>query len=159
MPGSRTAATLPRICSRNAGCGSSVHARRLRPDTSLAAWLFTVARNLHADYCRNRLLESSHTADLAGLWARSPAPSPLDAAEAHESQRRVAEALAALPVKYREALLLTAVEGLPSPEAAAICGVTPEAMRQRVSRARARLMCLLSEKGREGLASLTEVPT
>jgi DNA-directed RNA polymerase specialized sigma24 family protein len=44
------------------------HASRLRPDTELARWLFTVARNLHVSYCRSRLLEDSRLADLIGLW-------------------------------------------------------------------------------------------
>src|SRR5215216_562778 len=34
-----------------------VHAPRLRDDTRLAAWLFTIARNLYASYCRSRLLD------------------------------------------------------------------------------------------------------
>src|SRR5215212_134620 len=33
------------------------HAPRLRDDTQLAAWLFTIARNLYASYCRSRLLD------------------------------------------------------------------------------------------------------
>ena len=44
-----------------------------------------------------------------------------------------------LPAVYREALLLVGVEGLRANQAAAICGVTPEAMRQRISRGRALL--------------------
>ena len=33
------------------------HASRLRPDTRLVPWLFTVARNLHVSYCRSRLVD------------------------------------------------------------------------------------------------------
>lgn len=40
---------------------------------------------------------------------------------------------------YREALLLVAVEGMRPAEAAIVCGVSGEAMRQRISRARALL--------------------
>src|ERR1044071_6511256 len=40
------------------------HAGRLRPDTRLGPWLFTVARHLHASYCRSRLLEDSHAAGM-----------------------------------------------------------------------------------------------
>src|SRR5512147_1350566 len=50
------------------------HARRLRPDTRLAPWLFTVARNLYASYCRSRLLEDSHAAGVLALWPFSPRP-------------------------------------------------------------------------------------
>lgn len=44
------------------------HAKRLRPDTRLAPWLFTVARNLYVSHQRSRLLEDSYAAALIGLW-------------------------------------------------------------------------------------------
>jgi RNA polymerase sigma-70 factor (ECF subfamily) len=136
------------------------HAHRLRPDTQLGAWLFTVARHLHVSYCRSRLLEDSHTAALIGLWPFSPAvPTPLEAAEAGEVQRQMAAALASLPAIYREALLLTAVEGFRPSEAADICGVTAEAMRQRLSRARGLLARRLNEIRVPRLASLHEATT
>jgi RNA polymerase sigma-70 factor (ECF subfamily) len=136
------------------------HARRLRPDTELGAWLFTVARRLHVSYCRSRLIEDARAGELIGLWpSGSPSPSPLDAAEAGELQRRTAAALAALPTMYREALLLSIVEGLRPSEAAEVCGVTPEAMRQRLSRARTLLSRRLAESGAPGLHTLNEVTT
>lgn len=136
------------------------HARRLRPDTRLAPWLFTVARRLYVSYCRARLLEESHAGDLIGLWpSASPGPSPLAAAEASEAQRRIATALGSLPATYREALLLVAVEGLQPSEAAEVCGVTAEAMRQRLSRARSLLARRLADGEGPGLVSLNEVPT
>ena len=134
------------------------HAPRLQPDTRLAPWLFTVARHLHASYRRSRLLEDSHAPGLLGLWpSGAPTPSPLQAAEANETQRRITTALASLPFLYREALVLVAVEGLASGEAAAVCGITAEAMRQRLSRARALLARALSESEGNGLRSLREV--
>ena len=134
-----------------------VHARRLDRDTRLGAWLFTVARHLHASYCRSRLLEDSHTAGLIGLWPYGrPAPSPLEEVEASETHRRIAAVLASLPLAYREALLLVSVEGLRHAEAAEICGATPEAMRQRVSRARALFARRLADTDARGLTSLNE---
>jgi RNA polymerase sigma-70 factor (ECF subfamily) len=136
------------------------HAGRLRPETRLGAWLFTVARNVYLSYCRSRLLEDAHAPDLIGLWpSASRGPSPLEAAEASEAQRRLAAALAALPLIYREALLLTAIEGLRPFEAAAICGVTAETMRQRLSRARTLLARRLADTEAQGLVSLSEVTT
>jgi RNA polymerase sigma-70 factor (ECF subfamily) len=116
------------------------HAPGLRPDTRLAPWLFTVARNLYASYCRARLVETSHAASLIGLWP-SPAPpaSPFEALAATETERHLEAALATLPVAYREALLLVTSEELSASEAAVVCGISPEALRQRVSRARAML--------------------
>ena len=136
------------------------HAHRLRPDTQLGAWLFTVARHLHVSYCRSRLIEDSRSATLMSLWPFNPAvPTPLESAEASEVQRQVAAALASLPAIYREALLLTAVEGFRPAEAADICGVTGEAMRQRLSRARALLARRLADTRVPRLASLREATT
>jgi RNA polymerase sigma factor (sigma-70 family) len=136
------------------------HAGRLRPDTRLGPWLFTVARHVHASYCRSRLLEDSHAADLLGLWpCVQPGPSPLDAVEASETAQQVATALASLPLAYREALLLVVVEGLRHSEAAEICAVTAEAMRQRVSRARALLARRLTDSEVSILTSLREIAT
>lgn len=116
------------------------HAGKLDAGTRLGPWLFTVARNLYVSYCRSRLLESSLGASLLGLW---PCPaaraSPFEETAANELERRIEVALASLPVSYREVLLLVAAEGLQPAEAAEICGATPEALRQRLSRARAML--------------------
>ncbi len=136
------------------------HAPRLRPDTNLSAWLFTVARNLYVSYRRSRLLEDACSVEVASLWSmHAHTPSPLDAAEASETERRIATALASLPAIYREALLLVAVEDLRPSEAAAICGITPEAMRQRVSRARGLLDRCLKESSLPHLRSLRELTT
>ena len=134
-------------------------ATQLRPDTRLGPWLFTVARNLHVSYRRSRMLEDSHAAGLIGLWpSGSPQPSPFDVAAAGETGRRIEAALEALPVAYREVLLLVAVEGLKPAEAAEICGVSSEAMRQRLSRARAVLAQSL-RSDELALAVLKEVAT
>ena len=115
------------------------HAARLDDDTRLAPWLFTVARNLYASYCRSRALDYE-AASGVGLWPVPPVdPSPFEVAAGTELQRRVEVAMAALSATYREVLLLVAVEGMTPAEAAAVCGVKPEAMRQRLSRARALL--------------------
>lgn len=137
-----------------------VHAQRLRPDTRLGPWLFTVARNLHTSYCRSRLLEDSHAAGLLGLWpCGSPGPSPFEEAEASEAQRRMATALASLPAAYREALWLVGVEGLRPAEAAEVCGITGEAMRQRLSRARGLLARRLADAEEPRLTALNEATT
>jgi RNA polymerase sigma-70 factor, ECF subfamily len=56
-------------------------------------------------------------------------------------------AIGALPVAYREALLLVLVEGLRPAEAAGVCGISPEAMRQRLSRARTAQAATLEVDG------------
>jgi RNA polymerase sigma-70 factor (ECF subfamily) len=135
-------------------------APRLRPDTRLAPWLFTVARNLHVSYRRSRALEDSHAAGLLGLWpSGSPVPSPFDWAAANEIEQRLETALRALPVSCREALLLVAIEGQSPSEAAAICGVSADAMRQRLSRGRALLARKLAETDLPALTALKVATT
>ena len=57
-----------------------------------------------------------------------------------QQTRRAAEAaLLDLPLPLREALLLVAALGLEPSEAAGILDISPENLRQRLSRARARL--------------------
>ena len=133
------------------------HARRLRPETRLGPWLFTVARHLHVSYVRSRILEDSATESLMALWPFSiERSSPFEAAAASELQRRIERALASMPVTSREVLLLVAVAGLDQADAADVCGITPEALRQRLSRARALLARAL-EDGRSGARVLGEV--
>ena len=130
---------------------------RLRPDTRLAAWLFTVARHVHLSYVRSRLLEDSVVAGPMALWPFvGERASPFEAAAASELQRRIERALAAMPLASREALLLVAVAGLDQSDAAAVCGVSPEAFRQRLSRARASLARALADTP-AGARVLTEV--
>ena len=120
------------------------HAGRLRADTRLGPWLFTVARNLHVSYRRSRLLEESHTSGLLGLWPFAcPRPSPFEETAATEVERRIE----------------SAIEGVRPAEAAAVCGITPEALRQRLSRARALLSRHLDAAGHPNVAILGEVMT
>ncbi len=136
------------------------HAGRLEPDTRLAAWLFTVARNLYVSYCRSRSLDESSATDLIGIWPlAAPSPSPFELAAVSELERRLERALARLPARHREVLLLVAVEGFTPAEAAVVCGVSGEALRQRLSRARGALARELASARGHGAPILTEVTT
>lgn len=86
-------------------------------------------------------------------------PSPFDATVAHETGRRIEAALVELPAIYREALLLVAIEGMRPAEAAKVCGVTPEAMRQRISRARSAMARRLGDIEEALPIALKEVTT
>ena len=136
------------------------HRKRLRSDTRLAPWLFTVARNLYVSYQRSRLLEETHAASLIGLWpSGSTELSPFEETATNETERRIEAALAALPATYREVLLLVGVEGFRPVDAAAVCGISPEALRQRLSRARALLTQRLEAPAVTKAGALREVTT
>lgn len=138
------------------------HARRLRADTRLGPWLFTVARNLHVSYNRSRMLEDSAVAGLIALWPCSlERSSPFEAAARSELERRIERALAAMPTASREVLLLVGVAGLDHADAADICGITPEALRQRLHRAREALSKMLERDAVAGapvLGGMTSCP-
>jgi RNA polymerase sigma-70 factor (ECF subfamily) len=139
------------------------NARRLRVDTRLGPWLFTVARNLHVSYARSRLIEDSATAGLMALWPYSlDRSSPFEDAAASELERRIERALSTLPSSAREVLLLVAVAGLDPADAADVCGTTPEALRQRLHRAREALSKALERApstGTPALGEITSCPT
>ena len=108
-------------------------------------------------YCRSRFLDYDAQAGMH-LWpVPQPSPTPFEAAAAGQLQQRVEVAMATLPGPYREVLLLVAAEGMTPAEAAIVCGVTPEAMRQRLSRARALLAERLEGTGSLRVARFGEV--
>jgi RNA polymerase sigma-70 factor (ECF subfamily) len=117
----------------------------LRADTRLGPWLFTVARNLYVSYCRSRAREESYTADLVLLWPSGLPQSPFHFAALNEFEERLEEAIASLPPMYREALLLVGVEQLRPVDAARVCGISPESLRQRLSRARGLITRFLED--------------
>jgi RNA polymerase sigma-70 factor (ECF subfamily) len=112
----------------------------LREDTVLRAWLFTVARNLYLSHRRWSLLDGSRLDELlAWRKGRADESTPEERAAVAQHQSLIERAFERLPLKYREALALVAGEGFEPTEAALVLGITPEAFRQRLSRAREQL--------------------
>ena len=111
------------------------HAPRLDENTRIAAWLFTVARNLWRSHRRWAWVDGTKLLELA--WAPSPRPiTPGEALAASRLQTRLEAAVAALPEPQREVFLLVVGEGLDPQDAATILNLSPEATRQRLARAR-----------------------
>jgi RNA polymerase sigma-70 factor (ECF subfamily) len=116
-----------------------------RDDTDVGAWLFTVARHLTVSHMRWRRFTVVALGILRRTADRTPAHALPDDAASRESIGQLETALAALPPDYREVVLLVAVEGLEPSRAAAVIGIRPEALRKRLSRARAMLSEALTE--------------
>lgn len=115
-------------------------APRLREDTYLVAWLLTVARNEYIDYQRARVLDLSRFL----AWGRQPAEAATSSPDG--LRRDIEQALRALGDADREVLLLVAADGLSPSEAAGVLGVTPTALRQRLTRARRRFAQALDQE-------------
>jgi len=123
------------------------HAPALRPDTQIGPWLFTVARNLYWSYRRASALEDDVDPVTLSVWPIAAGdPSPFDLAAGSELESRLDQALAGLPPQQREVLLLVIREDMRPGEAADVCGITAEALRQRLARARAALIRHLNLK-------------
>ena len=115
------------------------HAPRLDPDTRLEVWLFAVARNLWRSWARWSVVDGTRLVGWASsFWAQRSPPTPEAALAAQETGAALERALGALPPALREVAVLVGVEGLSPGDAAAVLGITPEAARQRWSRARAQ---------------------
>jgi RNA polymerase sigma factor (sigma-70 family) len=135
----------------------ATRAPQLREETRLAPWLFTVARNLFLSHRRWRLLDADRVQELARVQIRSEEPDcPFEAVAASETEKRLEQAMASLPLRYREVVLLVAVEGMAPAEAAEVCELKPEALRKRLSRARAMLAEKLLKKTAGLIAAASE---
>jgi RNA polymerase sigma-70 factor, ECF subfamily len=117
------------------------HAHLLREDSSLVRWLYTIARNAY------RMSWRDASADLTKcmqLHFSSDEPrSQDDAFAARIELKRANAAMVRLPEAFREVLVLCGLEELSSEDAAAILEISPEAIRKRLSRARAELVTML----------------
>lgn len=113
----------------------------LRDDTTLAALLFTIARNAFLSHRRWAMLDLSRLVMFGFETTNAGAPGSTPEMD-HERSRSIAlleAALQQVPLASREILLLVGVEGMGQEEVALVLGVSYDALRQRLSRARAQL--------------------
>jgi RNA polymerase sigma-70 factor (ECF subfamily) len=116
--------------------------RDFRGASSISTWLYTIARS----FCikkrrrskfapdRERSLDTEVALDAARL--ADPAVSPDEAIAGKEVEHALEQAIGALEPIYREVLLLRDVEGLTAPEVAEVLGVSVQAVKSRLHRAR-----------------------
>ena len=120
------------------------------------AYVLRVASNAIADYYRRKSVERRALADFEQEAAISEATNQPPAGEAMADMARcVAPFIDNLPGKYRDALLLTEIEGLSQAEAARRLGLSVSGMKSRVQRGRvqmkaALLQCCAVELDRRG---------
>ncbi|MBQ1031165.1 RNA polymerase sigma factor SigM [Micromonospora sp. SD19] len=121
-------------------------AARFRGDSAVTTWLHRIVVNACLDRIRRRqahptvpLPDGNRSEDGSGTGRLEPAAPATD----HDTVLVVREALAALPVEQRAALVLVDVQGYPVAEVARILGVAEGTVKSRCARGRARLAVLL----------------
>jgi RNA polymerase sigma-70 factor (ECF subfamily) len=107
---------------------------RFRRAAAITTWLFTIVRNKCHRLSRHRHDEPD-LADVLPAGDRSVDELVAD----REVHRILSAALARLEPAHREVILLRDVEGLTAPEAASRLGVSVQALKSRLHRARAAL--------------------
>lgn len=111
-------------------------APRWRPGQArFSTWLHGVALNACRDRLRRRRPQSDEALDMIG----DETPGPAQRAAADHAGRAVRAAIAALPERQREALVLCHFQELPQAEAAALLEVSVDALESLLARARRTL--------------------
>ena len=123
--------------------------KKFRCDCSLRTWLFTITVNKCRSYRYKRMLRLRRIYQVSQRVSLSSAPTadkaPMDS-ETFESVRR---AIAALPTKYREPVVLRYLQELSADEISRVLGISKNALQVRLNRARARLREELAEQLKE----------
>lgn len=110
-------------------------------NSAFRPWLLQVARNHLIDHHRSRAREKRSTIELDALPYEPSGHAPSQAADLlrGERQKAVRDAVALLPPKLREAVLLRDVEGLEYEEIAAVTGQPLGTVKSRINRGRIQL--------------------
>jgi len=108
--------------------------------SAVAPWLFTIAVNLVRSHFRKATVRKGTTLDAdAGLETPNREHAADRAMEAREQLAWVEDAITRLPLEQREALVLSAVEGLELAEVAAALEAPVDTVKTRIRRARLAL--------------------
>ena len=116
----------------------------LEDKSRLLPYLIGIVNHQVKNRLRSRAVHRRYLAERKRRLDERLPDNPVAALDLHYLLRAMDE----LPTAEREALLLRAVSGFSTRETAAIQGVSPGAVKTRVSRARKRLRELLAEDGR-----------
>lgn len=117
--------------------------RKLRDPSSFLPWLRQITRNRAHHVLRGRIRErrrvSEGDADALLAMAADPRPDAMQSLLEHEEREALAAAIDDLPVTAREVVVLYYREGRSARQVAELLGMSEDAVKQRLSRARGRL--------------------
>ncbi len=127
--------------------------RRFDGSRNFDAWLFTLARNLAIDHLRrirpqslDEPLADAEHGDTAADRIPSQDHTPLDRALAAERRTQIGEAMAALPMTYREVLTLRFEDGMKIEEIAQVTGAPMSTVKTRLRRSLEQLRFALEAR-------------
>ena len=112
--------------------------RRYDPERPFAIWLRRIALNKCRDRARRDTVRRAALA-LLSFEDRATAPAADEIAASGEALRRLEAAIAKLPRRLKEPLILTMLEGLSHKDAGALLGINAKAVETRAYRGRKRL--------------------
>ena len=127
-----------------------------RGASSVSTWLYTIARSFCIKKRRRSKFAPAEEASLEGESSAEvreiadSARGPDESLAGRQIEAALENAIAGLAPMYREVLVLRDVEGLTAPEVAEVLGLTVEAVKSRLHRARVAV--------REAVAPLLGVP-
>jgi RNA polymerase sigma-70 factor (ECF subfamily) len=121
--------------------------RRLQSDGNVKGWMFTILRNIWLNQIRRlRHGPSSGSTDEYGSVANSigePSKGPYELYVDKELHQQVRDAIAQLPMEFREIILLREYEGLSYWEIAKVLDCPFGTVMSRLGRARSQLRVIL----------------
>jgi len=123
------------------------YAARYRGESTVKAWLFTIARNEAFRLRREagRQVDSEPTLLELGVRAGWGSDTPETEAVRRQQVEALRAALAALPTESAEILVLRDLEGFSGADTAALLGISLAAQKSRLHRARLQLLARVKE--------------
>jgi len=129
-----------------------LQARAAQPIRSAKAFLFQIARNLAIDLVRRERVSPLQTVrDLEALSIMEERPTVAETLSLEEKIGLLADALAALPDRCREIVVLRKLEGLSQKEVAERLGLSERTIEVQVSRGVRRCEDFLRERGLDSI--------
>lgn len=127
---------------------------RFDPQRSFPVWLRRIALNKCRDRARRLAVKRAALALFGFAAENQHVPAADESAGSEQALHRLEQAIANLPRRLKEPLILTTFQGLSHKEAGAILGINAKAVEMRVYRARRRLAADLQRDDIQEIAAV-----